>query len=115
AAASGPPGDMTVGDNRTVGAGKDPHDRALAVIKQLYDTKLPMKVRDTITATESVRIVPPPVVGGAIDGDVTVTTTIDVFPPFIVGAVVGAGGIPFQSKHNVPFTYVVPNTTPDTP
>lgn len=113
AAASGPPGDATVGDNRSVGPGKKPHDRAIAVIKRIYDTKLPMKVRETIKATESVRVVPPPMVGGAIDGDVSVTTTIDVYPPFVVGAIVGPGGIPLESKHNVPFTYVVPNTTPD--
>lgn len=113
AAASGPPGDTTVGDNRNVGPGKNPYDRALAVVKRIYDTKLPMKVRETIKTTESVRAVPPPMVGGAVDGDVSVTTTIDVFPPFIVGAVVGPGGIPLESKHNVPFTYVVPNTTPD--
>lgn len=115
AAASGPPGDTTVGDNRNVGPGKNPHDRALAVVKRIYDTKLPMKVRETIKATESVRVVPPPMVGGAIDGDVSVTTTIDVYPPFIVGAIVGPGGIPLESKHNVPFTYVVPNTTVDAP
>lgn len=113
ASASGPPGALLVGTNRAVSAGQDPYDRAVAVIKRIYQTNLPMKVRNTIIASETVRVVPPPMVGGAIDGDVNVQTTIDVYPPFLVGAIVGAGGVSFKSSHRVPFTYVVPNTAPE--
>jgi hypothetical protein len=115
ASASGPPGDLTVGTNRTVSAGKDLYDRAIAVIKRLYATNLPVKVRETIIASETVRIVPPPMVGGAVDGAVNVQTTIDVYPPFLVGGIVGAGGIALKSSHRVPFTYVVLNTTAEEP
>lgn len=115
AAASGPPGESIVGLNRPVGPGKIPHDRALSVIKRVYATNMPMKVRDTIVASESVRVVPPSLVGGAIDGDITVQTTMDVYPPFLVGAIVGPGGISLKSSHKVPFTYVVPNTTAEAP
>lgn len=108
AAASGPPGESTVAENRSVGVGKEPVERALSVIRRIYITNLPMKIRETITTLESVRGVPPVGVGGAIDGEVSVQTVIDIYPPFLVGAVIGRSGIALKSKHTVPFTYVVP-------
>lgn len=112
AAAAGPPSELTVGDNRNLGNSASPYQRAVSVIKKLYNTSVPAKVRDQIEAVETVKDVPPAPTGGAIDGEVSVITTIDVYPPFIVGKVVGDGKIALSSKHSVPITYVVPNTAP---
>jgi hypothetical protein len=111
AAASGPPSDLSIGDNRNVGAGTSPYDRATAVLKKIYSTRLPMKVRESIVAVETVRDIPTDA-GGAIDGEISVKTTIDVFPPFLAGAVVGPQGVSLNCTHIVPITYVVPNKDP---
>lgn len=111
AAASGPPSDLSKGDNRNVGAGTAPYDRAAAVVEKIYSTRLPMKVRAAIEAVETVRDVPTDA-GGAVDGEVSVKTTIDIYPPFLAGAVVGNQGVSLICTHTVPITYVVPNKNP---
>ncbi len=111
AAASGPPSDLSKGENRSLGAGTAPYDRAVAVVKKIYSTKLPMKVREKIEAIETVRDLPTDV-GGAVDGEISVKTTIDIFPPFLAGAVVGPQGVALNCIHSVPITYVVPNKNP---
>lgn len=111
AAASGPPSDISKGDNRMLGAGTSPYDRALTVVKKIYSTRLPMKVRENIEAVETVRDIPTDA-GGAIDGEVSIKTTIDIFPPFLAGAVVGPTGVSIKCMHTVPITYVVPNKNP---
>lgn len=111
AAASGPPSDLSKGENRQVGSGTAPYDRAAAVVKKIYSTSLPMKVRESIQAVETVRDIPTDI-GGAVDGEVSVKTTIDIFPPFLAGAVVGPQGVALNCTHTVPITYVVPNKNP---
>ena len=112
AAASGPPSLLTVGDARAVGSGTPPHDRASAVVKKIYMTNLPMKVRDNIEAFETIRDVPTDA-GGAVDGEVSVKTTIDIFPPFVAGAIVGHNGVTLTCRHSVPITYVMPAKIPN--
>lgn len=112
AAASGPPSLLAIADARAVGSGTPPHDRARAVVKKIYVTNLPMKVREQIEAFETIRDVPTEA-GGAVDGEVSVKTTIDIFPPFVAGAVVGHNGVTLTCKHSVPITYVVPSKNPD--
>src|SRR5271157_1534729 len=51
AAASGPPAVASVG-NRSVAMGQAPYARAQTVIKNVYQTNLPMKIRDAITVSE---------------------------------------------------------------
>lgn len=111
AAASGPPSDLSKGENRTVGAGTLPYDRAAAVVKKIYSTRLPMKVRENIEAVETVRDIPTDA-GGAVDGEVSVKTIIDIYPPFLAGAVVGPQGVSLNCTHTVAITYVVPNKNP---
>lgn len=111
AAASGPPSMLEIGQ-RLVGSGKSPHDRASSVVKRIYATNLPMKLRDNIETIETVIDVPPQPAGGAVDGQVSVKTTIDVYPPFLAGAVIGPKGISLKSTHIVPITYVVPSQAP---
>ena len=108
AAASGPPGFSGISTNRTVAPGESPYRRAMAVTKKVYDTRLPMKVKETLTVVESVADVPPATMGGAVDGMVSVETVIDIYPPFLVGTVVGESGISLKTKHQVPITYVLP-------
>lgn len=108
AAASGPPSELTEGDNRSVGIGTAPYDRAQAVLKHVWITNLPMKVRDSVEIVESISDVPPATMGGAVGGEVTVKTTIDVYPCFLVKAFVGSDSLPFSSRHTVSYTYVVP-------
>lgn len=108
AAASGPPGFSGISTNRTVSPGESPYKRATAVVKKVYNTSLPMKMKETLTVMESVDDVPPDAMGGAIDGMVSVETLIDIYPPFLVGTVVGESGISLKSKHQVPITYVLP-------
>jgi hypothetical protein len=108
AAASGPPGLLTEGDNRSVGIGAAPYDRAQAVLKHVWITNMPMKVRDTVEIVETITDAPPATIGGAVTGDVSVQTTIDVYPSFLVKSVVGTNTLAFSSRHTVPYTYVVP-------
>jgi len=108
AASSGPPGLLEVGEGRSVSAGGAPYQRALAVLNQVWITNMPMKVRDTVSISETITDVPPETTGGAISGSVTVETTIDVFPVFLAGGVVASGSIPMTSRHTVPYTYVAP-------
>lgn len=109
AAASGPPSALTLGDNRVIAPGQSPYLRAQSVIKKVYATSMPAKMRDSIEAIETVRDVPPAETGGAIDGEVSIKTTIDIYPPFIVGKIVGDSGVTLTSKHSVPITYVMPS------
>ncbi|HEY9789983.1 MAG TPA: hypothetical protein V6D22_06275 [Candidatus Obscuribacterales bacterium] len=111
AAASGPPAGTPVAYNQVLPPASEPYKRALAVVKSIYATHIPAKVRDTIQVTESVVDVPPAPQGGSVTGDVAVQTTIDVYPPFIVRAIT-PGGIALACRHSVAYTYVVPNTTP---
>ena len=111
AAASGPPASAPVVYNQEVGSSTTPYKRALAVIKSIYATNIPAKVRDTIRVIETVQDVPPAPQGGSVSGYVLVQTTIDVYPPFLVRAIMPTG-IALTCSHNVPYTYVVPNTTP---
>lgn len=112
AAASGAPSDLTLADNRTIGPDKSPYQRAQSVIKKIYATNVPAKIRQNIEAIETIKDVPALEAGGAVDGEVSVKTTIDVYPPFIVGKVVGDGGIALSAKHIVPITYVMPAAAP---
>jgi hypothetical protein len=112
AAASGPPSELTTATERAVPAGKSPYDRAESVVKRMYASNVPAKVRDAIAVKETIRDVPPSPVGGAIDGEISVQTTIDIYPPFLLGAVMGSSGVCLTSKHIVPITYVVPDSTP---
>jgi hypothetical protein len=84
-----------------------PKDRALTVIKHVYYSGLPMKVRDTIVVKENVRILPPASQGGYVDGEITVGTTIDIYPPFVLNSV-GSGQVVLKSQHTVPITYAMP-------
>ncbi len=102
AAACGAPSRMQTGTNRKVTRG-GPKDRVLAIIKKVYNAGLPMKVREDVTVTETVRDVPPESDGGAIDGEVTVTTTIDIFPPVVVQGM--NSNVVLKSKHSMPITY----------
>jgi len=99
AAAAGPP---TVVDNIAT-----PKQRALTVIKHVYYSSLPMKVRDAVDVKEDVRSVPPESQGGYVDGEIAVGTTIDIYPPFMLNNA-GSGQVVLNSKHIVPITYVVP-------
>lgn len=112
AAASGAPSELTLGDNRVIGPEKSPYQRAQSVIKKIYATNVPAKIRPNIEAIESVKDVPPAESGGAVDGEISVKTTIDIYPPFIVGTIVGNGGIALSAKHIVPITYVMPAAEP---
>lgn len=98
AAASGPPSNLNPGA---------PTQRAVTVIKHIYYSSMPMKVREAIVIAENVRDVPPQFMGGGVDGDVTLQTTIDIYPPFLVRAI-GAKQVVLKSKHTVPITYVRP-------
>ncbi len=111
AAASGQPSSLTLAANRNVGKTQTPNQRAVAVIKHVYYSGLPMKVRETVAVVENVRDVPPVEQGGAIDGDVTVSTTIDIYPPFRV-TWINSGIVVLRSKHTVAFTYVRPAASP---
>lgn len=103
AAAAGAPSRMLVGTNRKVTNG-GPRDRVLAIIKKVYNVGLPMKVRENVSVTETVRDVPPEADGGAIDGEVTVTTTIDIYPPVVVQGM--GSSVQLKSKHSMPITYM---------
>lgn len=96
AAASGPPSRISPGV---------PRERAKSVIKRVYQSGLPMKVRETIEISETILDVPPDSTGGAVDGQVTVGTTIDVYPLYTLW---GAGPLTMKAKHTVPITYVKP-------
>ena len=113
AAAAGPPGDQTIG-TRTVNSAKTPYIRAKAVVKNVYQSNLPMKIRDTLQVVETVKDYPPADRGGgSLDGEVSVETTIDIYPPFFVHALVGPSGVTLKTKHVVPFTYTIAaSTTP---
>lgn len=108
AAASGPPADNAKAVDRRVRSSGSPYERALKVVKSVYNTNIPAKVREKLLVTETVRDVPPPPAGGAVDGEVSVQTTVDIYPPFIIGLVVPDKAVTLKSKHIVPFTYVVP-------
>jgi hypothetical protein len=108
AAASGPPGDLSLGTDRPVPPGSSPQKRALSVVKYVWTLNMPVKVRETMDIKETLRDVPPAPVGGAIDGEVSVQTVIDVYPPFLVPGFVSSSGLAFQSRHSVAYTYVVP-------
>ena len=107
AAGSGPPSSFITGNQRTVGEKDAPMQRAEAVVKRVYLTGLPMKVRDKIDIVETVTDVPPEINGGAINGEISVHTTIDIYPPFLIGHL-GVAQVTLNSKHVVPITYVRP-------
>jgi hypothetical protein len=111
AAASGPPGDQSIG-TRAVASDKAPYKRAVAVIQNVYNTNLPMKIRDTLQISETVKDYPPANSGGgSLDGEVSVQTVIDVYPPFLIHLLVGEDGISLKTKHIVPYTYTISATT----
>ena len=111
AAASGPPAGSSPEAGRIVNPSEEPYRRALAMVKRVYATTIPAKVRETLNIRESLVDVPPAPQGGAVSGRVMVQTTIDVYPPFMVKAVTPTG-IALSCSHEVPFTYVIPNTSP---
>jgi hypothetical protein len=104
AAASGPPGLLEIGAERTVGSGGAPYQR----IKHLWITNMPMKVRETVKVFETLTDVPPDTIGGAITGSVSVETTVDIYPSFLIKGLVGSDSIVLSSRHTVPYTYVMP-------
>ena len=106
AAAAGPPAEATTGE-RNAGPGSEPYKRALDVVKNVWVTNLPMKVKDELKVREKIQDYPLAELGGAMDGEVGVETTIEVNPPCLVGAIVGHS-ISFKSFHSVNYTYVVP-------
>lgn len=108
AAAAGPPGETTTATNRRVNPSGGPYQRALKVVKAVYNTNIPAKVREQLIVRETVIDVPPPPGGGAVDGEVSVQTTVDIYPPFVVGLVVPNKAVTLKAKHVVSFTYVVP-------
>lgn len=111
AAASGPPGDQSTG-TRTVSSDKAPYKRAVAVVKNVYRTDLPMKIRDALQITETVKDYPPANMGGgSLDGEISVQTVIDVYPPFLIHLLIGEDGLSLKTKHIVPFTYTISATT----
>lgn len=105
AAAAGPPS-IVAG---IVDPGATPKQRAQTVIKSVYYSGLPMKVRDEVDVQENVSAqdVPPKTQGGGVGGQVTVTTTIDIYPPFVVSSI-SSGTVVLKSQHTVPVTYVLP-------
>lgn len=105
AAAAGAPSTLSTTRLRRVARTAPPSNRASAVIKNVYYSGLPMKVRDFVDMTETVRDVPPADQGGAVDGEVTVITTIDIYPPFHVSWI-GNGRVVLKSRHSMPITYV---------
>lgn len=107
AAASGPPGQNLIGTGRTVTVAQPPYKRAKAVVKNVYQSNLPMKIRDNMDVVETVKDIPPTTTGGSLSGEVSVETTIDIYPPFLVGAMVGESGVTLKSKHVVPYTYTI--------
>lgn len=106
AAAAGPPSQPLTGE-RNAGPGSEPYKRALDVVKSIWITSLPMKVKEDLKVKEKIADYPLPELGGAMDGEVGVETTIEVYPPCLVGAIVG-DKLSFKSFHSVNFTYVVP-------
>lgn len=101
AAASGPPSDETPGERTVSGAGV-PRLRAKQVIYKIYKLGIPVTVNESeLLVKEKIDSV----VGGSINGSVTVRCTVDVNPPFILG-VVTKSKIALSSSHNYPYTYV---------
>ncbi len=112
AAASGPPGDQATG-TRAVMSDKAPYKRAVAVIKNVYHTDLPMRIRDALEVNETIKDYPPANLGGgSLDGEVSVQTVIDVYPPFLIHLLIGEEGLSLKTKHIVPYTYTISATPP---
>jgi hypothetical protein len=106
AAAAGPPSVMTAGE-RTVGGGTAPYTRARAIVERIYNLGIPARVRSgSIFVHEKIDSV----VGGSINGTLTVSTTADINPPFIVGFVTHHS-IAMSCSHTYPFTYTPPVAT----
>ena len=107
AAASGPP--------TKVDATATPIQRADAVIRHIYFSNLPMKVRNLQAAdvVEDVQDsdVPPKTLGGGVGGRITIATTIDIYPPFAVRPLCPTQ-VTLKSRHTVPVTYVMPPSPP---
>ena len=55
---------------------------------------------------ETLRDLPPDKMGGAIDGDIAVRTSVLIVPPCMLKSFYPLG-ITLNSRHIVPFTYVV--------
>jgi hypothetical protein len=108
AAASGPPAGTTAETDRILATTDRPYERAEEVIQNIYNTNIPVKVRDDVVALETLVDVPPASQGGAIDGMVSIETTVDIYPPFIIGGVIDGGKVSLTARHAVPITYVVP-------
>ena len=109
AAAGGPPGLLAAG-SRTVGTGAPPNKRAVGIIKRVYQSNLPLKLRESAEVQEKIESpVPAAPHGGPVIGEVAVETTLDVYPPFLVRALVGSQSFAFKSRHSYPYTYVMPN------
>jgi hypothetical protein len=103
AAASAEPSQLSRGTNRTLTTGRS-YERAVTVIKRVYYSSLPMKVRDKVKITETVRDVPSASMGGGVDGEIKVGTVIDIYPPFTLGV---ASRVTLEANHVVPITYVL--------
>lgn len=105
AAAAGPPAQKGAG-TKTVATAETPYQRAVSVIKYHVPTNMPIKVLEQPQVNETVRDFPPPELGGAVDGDVTVETTVDIAPPFLVRQIIN-GSVKAKAKHVVSYTYVL--------
>lgn len=110
AASTGKPGVMSSG-TRDLSSGTQPYDRAIAVLKKGFKTSGAVQLSDDIKVTETLRSpVPTAPFGGPVDGEVTVLSKITVAPPFLISAVVGPGGVQFQTSQTFPYTYQLPGT-----
>lgn len=107
AASAGPPANHSAVMNQVLAPSTAPYQRAVAVVKNLYCTSIPAKVRDNPDVIETLNDVPPDPAGGAVQGEILVRTTVDVYPLFLVRAIAPCG-VTFSACHTVPYTYVVP-------
>ncbi len=112
AAASGPPGLLAEGNQRSVAPGDPPSKRAGAVLKRVYAPNGFLKILEHVDVHETIKSPIPTATtgGGAIIGEVTVRTTADVYPPFIVGHLTGDSPLEFQKEETFSYTYVLPAT-----
>lgn len=110
AASSGPPGQLLAGTH-SVSSGQTPYKRAKSVIKDVYSLGGLIKISETMTINETVKLpLPEAPTGGPILGEVSVQTTAEVSPPFLIGAIVHSGSIQFKNTQKFPYTYVMPSS-----
>ncbi len=106
AAGSGPSSESLPSPAHKVQPNSSPYQRAVAVIKKHSPSNLPIKVMENPEVIETLRDLPPDKMGGAIDGDIAVRTSVLIVPPCMLKSFYPLG-ITLNSRHIVPFTYVV--------